>query len=104
MSDRETIDFLATVPFLEGGDEADLAELAQISEAYSGSEIEQAVISGLHFAFAESVELQQKHLVRAVQETIPLATTMGEDIARQREWAKTRARPASGRVKPPKVA
>jgi SpoVK/Ycf46/Vps4 family AAA+-type ATPase len=82
----------------------DLAELAQISEAYSGSEIEQAVISGLHFAFAESAELQQKHLVRAVQETIPLATTMGEDIARQREWAKTRARPASGRVKPPEVA
>jgi len=82
----------------------DLAELAQVSETYSGSEIEQAVISGLHFAFAESVELQQKHLVRAVQETIPLATTMGEDIARQREWAKTRARPASGRVKPPKVA
>ena len=62
------------------------------------------MISGLHFAFAESAELQQKHLVRAVQETIPLATTMGEDIARQREWAKTRARPASGRVKPPKVA
>jgi hypothetical protein len=29
---------------------------------------------------------------------------MGEDIARQREWAKTRARPASGRVKPPEVA
>src|SRR5712671_6258682 len=82
----------------------DLAELAQISEAYSGSEIEQAVISGLHFAFAEGAELQQKHLVRAVQETIPLATTMGEEIARQREWAKTRARPASGRVKPPKVA
>ncbi len=82
----------------------DLAELAQVSETYSGSEIEQAVISGLHFAFAESVELQQKHLVRAVQETIPLATTMGEDIARQREWAKTRARPASGAVKPPKVA
>src|SRR6266849_2832282 len=82
----------------------DLAELARISETYSGSEIEQAVISALHFAFAEGVELEQKHLVRAVQETIPLSTTMGEDIARQREWAKTRARPASGPVKPPKVA
>jgi SpoVK/Ycf46/Vps4 family AAA+-type ATPase len=81
----------------------DLAELAQISEGYSGSEIEQAVISGLHFAFAEGVELAQKHLVRAVKETVPLATTMGEDIARQREWAKTRARPASGRLAPPKV-
>ena len=81
----------------------DVAELAQITEGYSGSEIEQAVISGLHFAFAEGVELLQKHLVRAVRETIPLATTMGEDITRQREWAKTRARPASGRLPPPKI-
>src|SRR5215218_738029 len=30
MSDRETVDFLATVPFLEGGDQADLVELAQV--------------------------------------------------------------------------
>src|SRR5215831_11833306 len=30
MSDRATVDFLATVPFLEGGDEADLLELAQV--------------------------------------------------------------------------
>ena len=57
----------------------------------------------MHFAFAEGVDLAQKHLERAVQETIPLATTMGEEIARQREWAKTRTRPASGRIKPPKV-
>ena len=82
----------------------DLGELAQITEGYSGSEIEQAVISGLHFAFAEGVELSQKHLVRAVKETIPLSTTMGDDISRQREWAKTRARPASGRLTAPKVA
>jgi CRP-like cAMP-binding protein len=30
MSDRETVDFLATVPLLEGLDEADLAELARV--------------------------------------------------------------------------
>ena len=30
MSDRETVDFLATVPLLEGRDEADLAELARV--------------------------------------------------------------------------
>src|SRR5438034_1889214 len=30
MSDRETVDFLATVPFLEGGAEADLRELARV--------------------------------------------------------------------------
>ena len=81
----------------------DLGDLAQMSEGYSGAEIEQAVISALHFAFADGVELHQSHLVRAVQETVPLATTMGEDISKQREWAKTRTRPASGRVPPPPV-
>jgi CRP/FNR family transcriptional regulator, cyclic AMP receptor protein len=30
MSDRETVDFLATVPLLEGRDEADLVELARV--------------------------------------------------------------------------
>ena len=30
MSDRETVDFLATVPLLEGTEEADLAELARV--------------------------------------------------------------------------
>jgi CRP-like cAMP-binding protein len=30
MSDRETIDFLATIPFLEDGAEADLSELARV--------------------------------------------------------------------------
>jgi CRP-like cAMP-binding protein len=30
MSDRETVDFLATVPLLEGGEEADLVELARV--------------------------------------------------------------------------
>ena len=30
MSDRETIDFLATVPLLEGREEADLAALARV--------------------------------------------------------------------------
>ena len=30
MSDRETVDFLATVPFLAGGAEEDLAELARV--------------------------------------------------------------------------
>jgi ATP-dependent 26S proteasome regulatory subunit len=80
-----------------------LAELARRTEGFSGAEIEQAVIAGLHMAFAEGKELEERHLVRAVEETIPFATTMGEEIARSREWAKTRARPASGRTPAPAV-
>jgi hypothetical protein len=41
--------------------------------------------------------------LRAALDTIPFATTMGEEIARSREWAKTRARPASGGTPAPAV-
>jgi len=81
----------------------DLAELAQHTEGFSGAEIEQSVIAALHLAFAEGKDLAQGHLLRAIQDTIPFATTMGEEIARSREWAKTRARPASGRTPAPAV-
>ena len=37
----------------------------------------------------------QQHLVASLSETMPLAVTMREDIARLREWARTRTRPAS---------
>jgi CRP/FNR family cyclic AMP-dependent transcriptional regulator len=30
MSDRETVEFLATIPLLQGGERADLAELARV--------------------------------------------------------------------------
>jgi ATP-dependent 26S proteasome regulatory subunit len=70
-------------------------ELALRAEHFSGAEIEQVVVSGLYAAFAEGVELQQRHLVTALSETMPLAVTMREDIAHLREWARTRTRPAS---------
>ncbi len=73
----------------------DLEALARSAEGHSGAEIEQAVISALYDAFAESRDLEQRHLVGAVQETIPLASTMREEIQRLREWARTRTRPAS---------
>ncbi len=73
----------------------DLDALSIASAGYSGSEIEQAVIAGLYYAFAEGTELRQGHVMKAVQEAFPLSSTMGEDITRVREWAKNRTRPAS---------
>jgi hypothetical protein len=74
----------------------DLDALSTASAGYSGSEIEQAVIAGLYYAFAEGAELRQAHVMKAVEEAFPLSSTMGEDITRLREWAKNRTRPASG--------
>jgi len=73
----------------------DLGALAAAAEGFSGAEIEQVVVAALYDAFAEGKELEQRHLLRAVAETFPLATTMREDIQKLREWAKTRTRPAS---------
>jgi SpoVK/Ycf46/Vps4 family AAA+-type ATPase len=73
----------------------DSAELARMADGFSGAEIEQAVVAGLYHAFAAKVELAQAHLRDAIGETVPLATTMKEEIDRLRAWARTRTRPAS---------
>jgi SpoVK/Ycf46/Vps4 family AAA+-type ATPase len=73
----------------------DIAELTRLTQGFSGAEIEQAVVEGLYHAFGEGKELEQDHLARAVSETLPLATTMKEEIARVRDWARSRTRPAS---------
>lgn len=73
----------------------DLAELALASQSFSGAEIEQAIVSGLYDAFAEGSELLQRHVLAAIRETVPLATTMGAEVNQLREWARTRTRMAS---------
>jgi hypothetical protein len=66
-----------------------------VTEHFSGAEIEQLVVSGLYDAFADGVELTPDHLMIAAKETPPLAVTMAEGVARLRDWARTRTRPAS---------
>jgi len=73
----------------------DLDALAHASEGFSGSEIEQCVVAGLYYAFAAGRELSHADLMRAAQEAFPLSSTMGEEIARLRDWSKNRTRPAS---------
>jgi SpoVK/Ycf46/Vps4 family AAA+-type ATPase len=73
----------------------DLDALAARAAGFSGAELEQAVVSALYDAFAEGTELAPAHLERAVAEALPLSTTMREEIARVREWARSRTRAAS---------
>ncbi|BDG03880.1 AAA family ATPase [Anaeromyxobacter oryzae] len=73
----------------------DTGALAERAHGFSGAEIEQAVVAALYDAFAERTELSQAHLERSVAESLPLSTTMREDIERLRDWARTRTRPAS---------
>jgi SpoVK/Ycf46/Vps4 family AAA+-type ATPase len=72
-------------------DSALLQRLADISEGFSGAEIEQAVISGCFDAFAERRAVVESDFSRAVDNTVPLSVTQAEQIQQTRQWASTRA-------------
>jgi len=74
--------------------EFDLAALSRASEGYSGAEIEQAVISGLHESFSTGDPLKTESIVAALRHSPPLSVTMRERIEDLREWAKGRCVPA----------
>ena len=75
----------------------DLAALAELSRGFTGSEIEQAVIDALFTCFDAGNDLTDEALTDAVVRTVPLSTTMAEQIRALRDWASNRARSASGR-------
>ena len=69
--------------------------LAEKCEGYSGAEIEQAIISGLHDAFDENRPLSTEDILRNIISQVPLSTTMAEQVQALRTWSLTRARSAS---------
>jgi SpoVK/Ycf46/Vps4 family AAA+-type ATPase len=68
----------------------DLDTLAQAARGFTGSEIEEAVVSGLYTAFSEDQTLSSQDLLNEVVGTVPLSVTMAERIRALREWARTR--------------
>ena len=76
-----------------------VGELAQKCEYFSGSELEQVVLSGLYMAFEAGRELAAEDLGYAARDMIPLYRTYEEQIKALREWAMQRARPAAARRK-----
>ncbi|MEU3452938.1 AAA family ATPase [Micromonospora sp. NPDC006766] len=72
-------------------DHALLTELSQLSEGYSGAEIEQAVVAGLVDAYAERRPLRRDDLLRALMNMVPLSVTQAERLNAVRAWAENRA-------------
>ena len=68
----------------------DLDALAEAADGYSGSEIEQAIISALHEAFTERVDLSTKAVISVLQTSPPLSITMAETVRSLRDWARSR--------------
>ncbi len=73
----------------------DVMGMGMASEGFSGSEIEQAVVSALYDAFDDGRELRTEDIYKSLNETVPLSQTMEEEISALRDWARTRARWAS---------
>jgi len=72
-----------------------LDQLASATEQMSGAELEQVVVAGLYRAFRQERSLTQADLAHAAESLIPLAITCEAAIKVLRDWAPTRARPAS---------
>ncbi len=75
--------------------EFDLDKVAAAANGYSGAEIDAAVQGALYAAYSEKKPLTTQSLIDALKQTIPLSTTRAEEVEALREWARTRAVPAS---------
>ncbi len=73
----------------------ELEQLADATPGFSGSEIEQVVVSSLYAAHAQRTRPGSAHLLREASRTRPLSVLMAEKIARLREWAAGRTVPAN---------
>ncbi|MDP2663656.1 MAG: AAA family ATPase [Dehalococcoidia bacterium] len=80
----------------------DLPSVVVATAQFSGAELEATIVKGMFAAFSDRREVTTKDLLDAVENTVPLAVTRKEDIDRLRQWASTRALPASTEA-PPEV-
>lgn len=78
----------------------DVPAFVKLTDGFTGSEIEQAVIDAMFDCFDAGTELTTQAVTRAVDRTVPLSVTMAEQIKAMRQWAKHRARAAADTVSP----
>ncbi|MNO81934.1 ATP-dependent zinc metalloprotease FtsH [compost metagenome] len=69
----------------------DLGELAQVSDGFSGAEIEQVVVSAFYAGQARQKTVDQELLLQEIKRTAPLSVVMAEELAVLRRWADGRA-------------
>lgn len=72
----------------------DLDKLAKASDGYSGAEIEQAVLSAMHDAFANKIDIDDNLIIKCIKASPPISVTMAEDIQALCQWAEGRCVPA----------
>jgi SpoVK/Ycf46/Vps4 family AAA+-type ATPase len=73
----------------------DLQQLLQLTNGWTGAEIEQCVISAITRARLDDREMTQQDLIAIAAKLVPLSRTMNEQIGHIRNWAFERAVRAS---------
>lgn len=73
----------------------DLQALAAACDAFSGAEIEAAIVAALYSAFADKAPLSSAHILAELQRAVPLSRTCREAIEELRAWARGRTLPAA---------
>jgi hypothetical protein len=68
----------------------DLYRLVEVTEGFSGAEIEQVVIAGLYRGLHLKQPLDTELLVKEIGETVPLSVSRREDMQKLREMARGR--------------
>ena len=71
----------------------DVDALVEAAPGFSGSEIEQAIVSGMYSAHAKRQVLDQEELLFELHQTRPLSVVMAEKVQETRDWAATRTVP-----------
>lgn len=70
-----------------------LDALTDATKGFSGSEIEQAVVSAMYAAHAKKHDLTQQDLLEEIHQTRPLSVVMAEKVQETRNWAASRTVP-----------
>ncbi|HZE95563.1 MAG TPA: AAA family ATPase [Planctomycetota bacterium] len=68
----------------------DLDALTTATDGYTGAEIEQAVLSGMHQAFSRGQKMETPDILQALRLSPPLSVTMKERVDGLRDWARGR--------------
>jgi len=74
--------------------EFELPNLVELTDGFSGAEIEQGIVSALYAAHAIRQEPTTAHVVAEFRKTRPLSVVMAERVAALRQWASERTVPS----------
>ncbi len=63
--------------------------LGQLSQEFSGAEIEAVIIEAMRLGFNENREFNNEDVLISIQNLVPLARTKNKEINRLKEWAES---------------